>query len=76
MPAPTNPRTDCSTSRSKSRDLVLRLTPKPFLENMDPEPPAPPPTRLSFYGTDRVVALDGDLKGSAPGISSAMTTGR
>jgi CubicO group peptidase (beta-lactamase class C family) len=44
--------------------LVLRLTPKPFLENMDPEPPAPPPTRLSFYGTDRVVALDGDLKDS------------
>jgi CubicO group peptidase (beta-lactamase class C family) len=44
--------------------LVLYLTPKPFLENMDPEPPAPPPTRLSFYGIDRVVALDGDLKGS------------
>jgi hypothetical protein len=45
-------------------DLVLHLIPKPFLENMDPEPPAPPPTRLSFYGVDRVVALDGDLKGS------------
>jgi CubicO group peptidase (beta-lactamase class C family) len=44
--------------------LVLRLTPKPFLENMDPEPPAPPPTRLSFYGVDRVVALDGELTGS------------
>jgi CubicO group peptidase (beta-lactamase class C family) len=48
----------------KHRDLELQLTPKPFLENMDPEPPAPSPTRLSFYGTDRVVALDGELKGS------------
>lgn len=48
----------------KHRDLVLRLTPKPFLEHMDPEPPAPSPTRLSFYGTDRVVALDGELKES------------
>jgi CubicO group peptidase (beta-lactamase class C family) len=46
------------------RDLVLHLTPKPFLEHMDPEPPAPSPTRLCFYGTDRVVALDGELKGS------------
>ncbi|MEA2505666.1 MAG: hypothetical protein QOH48_284 [Actinomycetota bacterium] len=45
-------------------DLVLRVTPKPFLQNMDPEPPAPPATRLSFYGTDRVVALDGELEGS------------
>jgi CubicO group peptidase (beta-lactamase class C family) len=44
--------------------LVLHLIPKPFLENMDPEPPAPPPSRLSFYGIDRVVALDGELKGS------------
>jgi CubicO group peptidase (beta-lactamase class C family) len=48
----------------EDRDLVLRLSPKPFLEKMDPEPPAPPPTRLSFYGVDRVVALDGELKGS------------
>ena len=45
-------------------NLILHLIPKPFLENMDPEPPAPPPSRLSFYGVDRVVALDGDLKGS------------
>jgi CubicO group peptidase (beta-lactamase class C family) len=48
----------------EGEDLVLHLSPKPFLENMDPEPPAPPPTRLSFYGVDRVVALDGDLRGS------------
>jgi CubicO group peptidase (beta-lactamase class C family) len=45
-------------------DLVLHVTPKPFLQNMDPEPPAPPATRLSFYGVDRVVALDGELEGS------------
>ncbi len=43
-------------------DLVLRVTPKPFLQNMDPEPPAPPPTRLAFYDVDRVVTLDGELK--------------
>jgi CubicO group peptidase (beta-lactamase class C family) len=48
----------------EDQELVLHLTPKPFLENMDPEPPAPPPTRLSFYDVDRVVALDGELKGS------------
>jgi hypothetical protein len=48
----------------EENDLILSLTPKPFLENMDPEPPPPPPTRLSFYGIDRVVALDGELKGS------------
>jgi CubicO group peptidase (beta-lactamase class C family) len=50
--------------RLEAGDLVLYLTPKPFLENMDPEPQPPPPTRLAFYGVDRVVALDGDLKGS------------
>jgi CubicO group peptidase (beta-lactamase class C family) len=48
----------------EDRDLILHLTPKPFLEHMDPEPPPPAPTRLSFYDIDRVVALDGELKGS------------
>jgi CubicO group peptidase (beta-lactamase class C family) len=50
--------------RLEDGSFMLHVTPKPFLEHMDPEPPAPPPARVSFYGIDRIVVLEGEDKGA------------
>ncbi len=45
--------------------LILKQTPKGGFPRKDSPPrPAPPPSRLGFYGPDRVIALDLPLKGS------------
>jgi CubicO group peptidase (beta-lactamase class C family) len=45
--------------------LVLRQIPRGGFPRKDSPPrPAPPPSRLGFYGPDRLIALDLPLKGS------------
>ncbi len=45
--------------------LMLKQRPKGGFPRKDSPPrPAPPPSRLGFYGPDRVIALDLPLKGS------------
>ena len=43
--------------------LVMRSTPKVVLaEQFERKPPLPPPARIAFYRSDRIVVLDGPLK--------------
>jgi CubicO group peptidase (beta-lactamase class C family) len=46
-----------------SSGLTMHTTPKGgFPTRYSPAPPAPPPSRFAFVGSDRIVALDGPVK--------------